>query len=63
MIYFTDGYGLYPTARPPWKSAFIFSKEPDFDDEERMMLAASALEKEASSADLRPPAWAMTHVL
>ena len=63
MIYFTDGYGLYPTARPPWKSAFIFSKEPDFDDEERMRLAASALEKEASSAALRPPAWAMTHVL
>lgn len=63
MIYFTDGYGLYPTKRPPWKSAFIFSKEPDFDDSERIRLISAALPEDDGVSSLRPPAWALTHVL
>ena len=31
MIYFTDGYGIYPRKRPPWESAFVFMEE-DFTD-------------------------------
>ena len=61
MIYFTDGYGLYPVSRPPWKTAFIFPREPDFDDEERIRL--TALTKQGSTAALRPPAWALTHTM
>ena len=63
MIYFTDGYGLYPVARPPWKTAFIFPKEPDFDDEERILLNTAAFEAGKTPASLRPPAWALTHTL
>ena len=63
MIYFTDGYGLYPVSRPPWKTAFVFQKEPDFYDEERISLAALNMAGDDSPAALRPPAWALTHVL
>ena len=63
MIYFTDGYGTYPSARPPWKSAFIFDREPDFDDEQRMGAAAMAASVSGGKARLRPPSWALTHVL
>ena len=59
MIYFTDGYGLYPTAPPPWKTAFVFTKEPDFDDTDRCIPAA----ENKGDAALRPPAWTLTHVL
>ena len=31
MIYFTDGYGIYPRQRPPWDTAFVFMEE-DFSD-------------------------------
>lgn len=63
MIYFTDGYGIYPVARPPWKTAFVFVKEPDFDDEERMRLAAAGLGDGRLAGALRPPDWALKHVL
>ncbi len=31
MIYFTDGYGIYPSRRPPWETAFVFMEE-DYTD-------------------------------
>ena len=27
MIYFTDGYGAYPTKKPPYETAFVFIRE------------------------------------
>ena len=60
MIYFTDGYGLYPVSRPPWKTAFVFPKEPDFGDPQRIIPAA---DQNDSAFSLRPPVWALTHVL
>ena len=60
MIYFTDGYGLYPVSRPPWKTAFVFPKEPDFDDPYRVIPATG---QNDSAFLLRPPAWALVHIL
>ncbi len=31
MIYFTDGYGIYPRKRPAWETAFVFMEE-DYTD-------------------------------
>ena len=31
MIYFTDGRGVWPSARPPWETAFVFMEE-DYTD-------------------------------
>ncbi len=33
MLYFTDGYGIYPKRRPPWETAFVFMQE-DYSDAE-----------------------------
>ena len=30
MLYFTDGYGVYPEVMPPWEVMFVF---PDNGDE------------------------------
>ena len=27
LIYFTDGYGIYPSRMPPYKTAFVFLEE------------------------------------
>ena len=27
LIYFTDGYGIYPNKMPPYRTAFVFSEE------------------------------------
>ena len=27
MIYFTDGYGIYPERMPAWRTAFVFLEE------------------------------------
>ena len=27
LIYFTDGYGIYPKKMPPYKTAFVFLEE------------------------------------
>ena len=27
MIYFTDGYGIYPERMPAWRTAFVFVEE------------------------------------
>ena len=27
MIYFTDGYGIYPEKMPAWRTAFVFLEE------------------------------------
>ena len=59
LLYFTDGYGIYPRERPGWKTAFIFAKEPDFDGDEGMIRKMGAGGREL----LRPPAWALTAVL
>ena len=29
LLYFTDGLGIYPTKRPPYDTAFVFSREYD----------------------------------
>ncbi len=29
LIYFTDGYGVYPEAEPPYKSLFVFTREDE----------------------------------
>ena len=31
LIYFTDGYGIYPAKMPPYETAFVFMKE-DYQD-------------------------------
>ena len=31
LIYFTDGYGIYPNRMPPYKTAFVFMQE-DYQD-------------------------------
>ena len=31
LIYFTDGYGIYPNRMPPFKTAFVFMQE-DYTD-------------------------------
>lgn len=31
LLYFTDGYGIYPGKMPPYETAFVFMKE-DYDD-------------------------------
>lgn len=31
LIYFTDGYGIYPVKKPPYETAFVFMKE-DYQD-------------------------------
>ena len=31
LIYFTDGYGVYPAKMPPYETAFVFMKE-DYQD-------------------------------
>lgn len=33
MLYFTDGYGVYPKKMPPFETAFIFLEE-DYQDRE-----------------------------
>ena len=33
LIYFTDGYGIYPNRMPPFKTAFVFMQE-DYTDED-----------------------------
>lgn len=33
LLYFTDGYGIYPEQKPPYETAFIFFKE-DYKDED-----------------------------
>ena len=59
LLYFTDGYGIYPKERPGWKTAFVFAGEPDFDSDERIVRGAGLTGREL----LRPPGWAMTNVL
>jgi len=27
MIYFTDGFGIYPAKKPPYETAFVFVRE------------------------------------
>ena len=31
LIYFTDGYGIYPNRMPPYKTAFVFMQEDYYD--------------------------------
>jgi hypothetical protein len=32
VIYFTDGRGIYPTKKPPYKIAFVYFREIDLDN-------------------------------
>lgn len=32
LLYFTDGYGIYPKDAPPYETAFVFDTASDFDD-------------------------------
>ncbi|MEE8886175.1 MAG: VWA-like domain-containing protein [Eubacteriales bacterium] len=32
LMYFTDGYGKYPEKMPPYKTAFVFCEDDDYDD-------------------------------
>ena len=32
LIYFTDGYGIYPTKPTRYDTAFVFPKDEDYDD-------------------------------
>ena len=32
MLYFTDGYGIYPEEAPPWETAFVFCEDAAYDD-------------------------------
>lgn len=51
LLYFTDGYGIFPTKRPPYDTAFLFMEE-DFSDREvppwaiRLVLDRTDLEPE-----------------
>lgn len=33
LIYFTDGYGIYPEKPTPYDTAFLFAEDGDYDDE------------------------------
>ena len=33
LLYFTDGYGIYPEKPVEYDTAFVFPKDGDFDDE------------------------------
>ena len=30
LIYFTDGYGVFPAVKPPYETAFVFVEEGNF---------------------------------
>lgn len=45
MIYFTDGYGIYPERMPTWRTAFVF-EEDDYRDVEVPVWAIKLILKE-----------------
>ena len=54
LIYFTDGYGIYPAKMPPYETAFVFMKE-DYQDIDvppwaiKLILDTKALERERTA--------------
>ena len=51
LIYFTDGYGIYPNKMPPYRTAFVFLEE-DYRDADvppwavRLVISGDSLKRE-----------------
>ena len=58
MLYFTDGYGIYPKKRPVYETAFVFM-EQDFSDASvppwaiRLVIEKEELEEQTRLSDCR----------
>ena len=54
LLYFTDGYGMFPAKMPPYDTAFIFMKD-DYRDVDvppwaiKLILDTKALERERTA--------------
>ncbi len=51
MLYFTDGYGIYPKRRPAWETAFVFLQEDYCDAEVPPWAIKLIVEKETLEED------------
>lgn len=51
LLYFTDGYGIYPSKMPPYQTAFVFMKE-DYNDAQVPAWALKLIVEDSEEASL-----------